>query len=290
VFARFLVTNEGPGVRTAAAVGHVILAGGEVVPFKWGRDEEDWRLGPDRRRLKIAKAVLELGGPAIVVSVDSEKRGVKLALEIARAGPVVATAPLAGAYWVDVLLPAPVQGRIWVRGMAAPRAVAGTAAVAHTWMERREADVIRRRTDLVARLGGTALFVSQLTPVEGGRRTTMVAGRGGHVLVRADDAQLDSGAATTRGDARYPVPAGFEVRSAALTAQVAVGRELLRWDPLEVLPQPFRFLLALRGRPQRVWADADVVLTMTLPDAGAVADAHGAGIVALSFAQPIAPP
>jgi hypothetical protein len=284
LFVRFLVTNDGPGVETAAAVGHVILPEGEVVVFKWGREQGRWTFGEDGR-LKIGKAVLVLGGPTVVVEVDSNKRGIKLGLEIARAGPPVATSALPGEYWVDVVMPAPAQARLWVRGMTEPRAVAGTGALTHTWMEQREGDLIRRRSDLFARVGDTSIYVSELARVAGPGRTTLVASEGGRILDRADDAALVFGPlATSPEDARYPVPARWQVRSAALEARVGVSHELLRWNPLEVLPQPFRFLLALRGQPQRVWADADVDLTRAPRDGGIAV--RGGGIVALTFTQP----
>src|SRR5512134_1797385 len=54
--ARFLITNEGPGAHTAAAVGHLVRDDGRVVPIKYGRTRDGWQLSPDRRRLKIASA------------------------------------------------------------------------------------------------------------------------------------------------------------------------------------------------------------------------------------------
>jgi len=150
-FARFLVTNQGPGEQTAAAVGHLVLAGGEVVPFKWGRRHDAWTLGPGGGSLKIAKAALVLDGPALVVEVDSAKRGIELRLEIARTAPLLATRPLATGYGLDVAMPAPAHGRIRTRGMDAPRAVVGTGAVTHTWTERPEGEVLRRRVELLAR-------------------------------------------------------------------------------------------------------------------------------------------
>ena len=83
-FARFLVTNEGPGSRTAVAVGHLIVPGGEVVPIKYGRLREKWTLSADRRRLNIASAVLDVNRPVSRIEVDSDKSGIKVHLELLR--------------------------------------------------------------------------------------------------------------------------------------------------------------------------------------------------------------
>jgi hypothetical protein len=57
-------------------------------------------------------------------------------------------------------------------------------------------------------------------------------------------------------------------------------------DPLDILPQPFRMLLALGGRPQRVWADAKVDLRVTPPGGGDPVRGSSSGIVIATFARP----
>jgi hypothetical protein len=282
LFARFLVTNEGPGVRTAAAVGHVVLPDATMVPFKWGRRSDAWTLGGGGGKLTIAKAVLDVDGPMVVVAVDSNKQGVKLRLEIERAGELVAMRPVPGEYGVDVAMPAPAHGRLWARGMSSPREVSGTGVVTHAWMERPEADLIRQRIETFARNDDIALYLSALTLADGRPRTTAVA-KGSGILVRTDDAAVDFARATPGGDPRYPVPARLNLRNGTLALSVDVRRELLRWDPLEIVPQPFRMLLALGGPPQRVWCDATVDVAVT---AGGPAPfrARTGGIVAATFA------
>ena len=288
LLARFLVTNQGPGVQTAAAVGHLILPGGSVVPFKWGRRRDSWTLGAEGRRLTIAKAGLDLGGPAVVLEVDSEKRGIKLRLEIERNAPLVTTRPESAGYSVDVAMPAPAHARVWVRGMDAARVVAGTAVLTHTWMERPEGELLRRRVELLSRDGDVALYLCDLTLANGERRSTVVANRAGRVLARADDVALDFGNTTTfGGDPRYPVASRWDVRSATVAAHVDVSQELLRWDPLEILPLVFRTLVALAGRPQRIWADATVDVTVAPPGEKTSLRAKGGGMIAVTYARPI---
>jgi len=287
-FARFLVTNQGPGEQTAAAVGHLVLAGGEVVPFKWGRRHDAWTLGPGGGSLKIAKAALVLDGPALVVEVDSAKRGIELRLEIARTAPLLATRPLATGYGLDVAMPAPAHGRIRTRGMDAPRAVVGTGAVTHTWMERPEGEVLRRRIDLLAREGEVALYLSALTLADGTRRGTALVSRAGGILAHVDDVTFRFGSATTAGgDPGYPIATAWETESSTLAARVSVGRELLRMDPLDILPQPFRMLLALDGRPQRVWAEATADLALKIAGKDDATHMIETGILAATFARPM---
>jgi hypothetical protein len=64
-------------------------------------------------------------------------------------------------------------------------------------------------------------------------------------------------------------------------------REYLRWDPLEILPQPFRLLLSLQGSPRRVWADADIELTRRNGDGmGEGSTVKGTGVGVVTFARP----
>jgi len=290
-FARFLVTNQGPGVQTAAAVGHLVLPGGEIVPFKWGRRRDAWRLGPEGRSLTIAKARLELDAPTVVISVESEKRGIKLRLEIARTAPLVTTTPLPDGYAVEVVMPSPARGRVWTRGMDAARDVTGTGALTHTWMERPEGDLVRRRVELLSREADAALYIFDLTLADGRHRSTVIASRAGRILARADDVTLSFGHTTTAdGDPRYPLATEWKAASTALAARVTVGRELLRMDPLDILPPPFRMLLALGGRPRRVWAEAEVDLRVTPPGGGDPERGSNSGIVVATFARPLEQP
>ena len=285
-FARFLVTNRGPGVGTAAAVGHLVLADGEILPFKWGRRSNAWTLGPEGRSLDIAKATLALDGPAVVVEIANAKHGIDVRLEIARSGPLVTTGALQDGYAVDVAMPAPAWGHIRTRGVDA-RSVVGTGAVTHTWMELPESDLIRRRLDLLTREGDVAMYLSDLTLADGTRRSTAVVSRADRVWVRTDDLTLHFGSGTTiGGDSRYPLTREWETASSTLAAHVAVVRELVRLDPLDIIPQPFRMLVALGGRPQLVWADAKADLRMAPEGRQSTVRAHGNGIVVAAFAQP----
>jgi hypothetical protein len=287
LLARVLVTNQGPGVQTAAVVGHLILPDGEVVLFKWGRTRDDWQLAAGGRRLTIAKTALDLGGPAVVFEVDSEKKGIQLRLEIAHPTPLVVTEAASDGYAVAIAMPAPAQARIRVRGMDAAREIPGMAALTHTWTERPEGELLRRRAEFLGRNGDVALYLLDLTLADGARLSTTLASRGGSVLARADDVVFDFAGPTPRSDARYPLAARWDARGGAVGVRVRVARELLRWDPLEILPQPFRTLVALWGRPRRVWADATADLSLIPSGERTHLRVRGEGVIAVTYARPL---
>jgi len=62
VTARFIITNEGPGERSAAAFGHVLRPGAEPVVFQNARREGKWRLASDGRRIEIGSSHLDFSG------------------------------------------------------------------------------------------------------------------------------------------------------------------------------------------------------------------------------------
>ena len=68
LYARILVTNEGPGEHTAAAAGHWIEADGHVTPFQNGRREGRWEASPGAQRIRIGSTVLDRREGAIASS------------------------------------------------------------------------------------------------------------------------------------------------------------------------------------------------------------------------------
>lgn len=282
VVARFLVTNQGPGTQTAAAVGHLVLANGDTRPFQWGRLRDDWTLDPDRGRLKIAKAELILRPPAIVVSVRSPKHGVEFRLEVDRPRAPIGIRSLSPAYPIDVALPARAHGQL------AGRSVRGIGVVTHTWVDAIEAEIVRRRVELFASgASGLGMYVVDLTLADGTRKSAAYVARGDGTSVAADPIALELGsAATSGGDPRYPLPAEWSGKAAGLLLQVNVGPELLRMNPLALLPQPFRLLLSLGARPQRLWANARVSVDFGEDGAGPANPTEIHGIATATFAQP----
>jgi hypothetical protein len=63
----------------------------------------------------------------------------------------------------------------------------------------------------------------------------------------------------------YPLPRRFTFSDGTNSGQITLKQEWLRFDPLAMIPQPFRWFIRMRTRPQEVWADA--VIGVTLPPA-----------------------
>lgn len=285
--ARFLVTNEGPGTRTAAAVGHLLLPDGTLLPIAYGRTREAWTLSADGRRLKIASAVLDLSHPVARVEVDSDRLGIKLGLDFEPAAAPVSINPLPGAYAIEALAPAAAHGTLWLRGMTAPVPLEGTLALTHTWMERSEVDLVQRRAELFGRSGDVGLYLADLTLTDGRRRGTLVVWRGGDVRLRSDDPQVVFGdTILAQGDPHYPVAQHWEACDGQTCVRARLQREWLRWDLLDSVPQPFRFLLSFKTQPQRVSADADFEITFADSKAPATLAVQGLGVGVVTFLRP----
>jgi len=289
--ARFLVTNEGPGTRTAAAVGHLLLPDGTLIPIAYGRTREAWTLSADGRRLKIASAVLDLSHPVARVEVDSDRLGIKLGLDFEPAAGPVSINPLPGAYAIAALAPAAARGTLWLRGMPAPVPLEGTLALSHTWMERSEVDLVQRRAELFGRSGDVGLYMADLTLTDGRRRSTLVVWRSASVQQRSDDSPVTFGdALLTPGDPRYPVAQHWDACGGQACVRAGLQREWLRWDLLDSVPQPFRFLLSFKTQPQRIWADADFEITLAGGKAPATPAVQGLGVGVVTFWRPLPAP
>ncbi len=80
VFARFSISNEGPGDDTGYAIGQVVFPDGTVVPFTNGRRKGRWQLSEDGLRMEIGSSVLDLRKPVRKLEVDKNTAGIKLFL------------------------------------------------------------------------------------------------------------------------------------------------------------------------------------------------------------------
>ena len=132
LFARFLITNAGPGDRTAIATWYLVDPDGMMVPFRNGRRESRWTLSPDGARLEIGSSVLDQRGSVHSLEYDSGKRGIKVHLQFT---------PTSSVAWtdtgrdrqvaIDLLgIGTPVVGSLWLRGMSEPLAVNGSISPA----------------------------------------------------------------------------------------------------------------------------------------------------------------
>src|SRR5262249_2293518 len=148
IFARVLVTNEGPGEGTAVAVGHLVRPDGETVEFRNGRLAGNWEMDPDGRKLKVGSTKLDLHAPARRRAPDTGGRGIDIRLRVEISGKGRAVGGERPDYKVDLLdLAAPAEATVQVAGMSAPLSLRGRATLTHTWTDRSEPELVQRRID-----------------------------------------------------------------------------------------------------------------------------------------------
>jgi hypothetical protein len=289
VFARFIITNRGPGTRTALAIGHLVQPDGTAVPFKNGRRWGRWKLGPDGLRVEIGSSLLDLRGPVRRFEVDKRKKGIQIRLDYPPGKPrTVRRGRGPGDYAIDLLeLAEPVEGSIWVAGMAEPLAVRGTIAVTHTWMGESEPDLALRRIDVLSLDRETGLFLTEVIAPGGARSKWLILREQSQFVFESGDFELwEESPASPGVDPDYPIPRALKLRGPEVEAEIRMGGVLAQHDPLEALPKPFRLLLSFGMRPRRAWTDA--LLEVRL-DAGADRPAlqvQGSGIASVTYLNP----
>jgi len=153
LFVRLGITNEGPGDRTAGALWYLVHPDGRVSEFRNGRAQSRWKLSPDHLRLDIASSSLDLHTPVRRLGIDSHTQGAKIDLWFPadEKPPRPATRPGAAFQIETVQIAAPIEGTIWVRGMAAPIAVRGTTFLIHGWSDDSIPTVVQRTSGSLAR-------------------------------------------------------------------------------------------------------------------------------------------
>lgn len=291
LFARFGITNEGPGERTAGALWYLVHPDGRVSEFRNGRAKSRWTLSPDRLYIDVASSTLDLHGPLRRLELDTTSQGGRINLRFPAADSAPSAAAVAaGKFHSDTLqTSAPVAGTIWERGMAAPVTVRGTTTLTHVWMDESLADVVQSHIEFVGEARDLTAYLSDFATPSGAHRRSLRVERGGAVVYQSADLELalepSAGAARDRG---YPMPARLLARDGGVSLEIGVERLLHRTNPLAAIPQPFRFLFSLKIDPRFVWADASFHLTL----AGADGEAHaveGRGILAVIFVNPAKP-
>jgi hypothetical protein len=286
LFVRFLVTNEGPGERTAACSGTFVFADGRVRPFHVARLSDRWSAGEDGLYLDVGSAELDLHAGSRAFSIDSRKRGIDLRLDLAPASePAWDARAQRPPPPFDLVQLSAAEGRLQLDEMPEPLALRGHAALTHAWTPQRESDLARRWLEVLAVAGDTLLYVAEIETPAGERWTWGTLRHEGRLLPLAAGATLAQGPPAAGADAAYPVPSSLELRAEGLRASLRGVRELARGNPLEPVPQPFRFVFGLRSRPQRSWSD--VSLRLELAGAGAAPMREGGGVLALWYLNPV---
>jgi hypothetical protein len=88
-----------------------------------------------------------------------------------------------------------------------------------------------------------------------------------------------------RGD--YPTWSELQISSSALEGSIQWRSTLAEINPLEAIPQPFRFLLSFKLRPHRVWARASFEVRLPAGQDTPETVLKGFGISTITFTNPL---
>jgi len=290
LFARFLITNEGPGDRTAIATWQLIDPNGKRTEFRNGRRKKRWTLSPDGDSIRIGSSVFDQSGSLHRLEYDSTKRGIRVAFQYSPRGSVGRANFAADRYPVDLLeLGTPLTGTIWLEGMSEPASVNGTVSITHSWMEKSEADLALRRIDFSSTGSGPYVYLSDRTGPSGKRERWLVVARDGELLFQTADFQLalSDPPRQKRGD--YPAPSELRISGPEIEGVISSDSTLAEIDPLAQIPQPFRFLLSFKLRPHRVWARASFEVRLLQGQDTPETVLKGFGITTITFTNPLPP-
>lgn len=263
VMARFQISNEGPGRHNAAATGQIVFPDGSHRPFHNGRQRGDWVLGTGSLSLDIGSSDFDLRAPLRRLDVDNKKRGIKIHLRLRADAPRERQPELLPGYAVDLIdLAAPIEGTLWVAGMAQPAQVAGIATLSHTTLERNEFELLQRRWEAFGRAGEQALWLLALRDGAGRTANWLRSERAGAPLLdsRAIDL-LPAGKAADWSRTEYPLAGEWTLAGASVRGRMGHRRVLHHGDPFRELPGLLRLLLSSRSRPWRIWTDSPIELS-----------------------------
>jgi phosphatidylglycerophosphate synthase len=280
LFARFMITNVGPGSGTAIAVGHVVRPDGSVHAFRNGRRSNRWKLSDDRLQLDVGSCELDLRGPSYHLDVHKDTLGIDLRFEPRGAAQ---PASLPAGYAVQLLdSAAPARGSLRLPGMTAPLEVAGRVGLVHTWMSRPEAELAERRIEFFS-LHKDGLYVLEVTPPTGpvSRFATVTGPSKWGFYPSISHASRLQGAPDD-----YRTPGVLELSGAALKGSIRLDRKILSHDFLSEIPQPFRFFVAMQMQPWRVWAEATFEGTLRANSELPPSQLDGSGITVVTFSAP----
>ena len=281
---RFLLTNAGPGDHNAVAIGHLIEEGRKPYRYENGRRRARWTLSADRLFFDIAASHLDLHRPTGELRITKDDIEIRLFFDFPESG-LAAPVPsdrLPSNYHVDVLaVAAATHGTIQAPWMSEPLATQGRTWLAHTWTPKEEAALLDRRVEIYAHENGTSFYGIQLHRRKNFDRGWILERSTGDTMIDSSinipARWTETNLTTSIGQERaYPLPYGFVLSGgASWPRQITLGQEWLRYDPLAVLPQPIRWFIRRRSRPQEMWADAQIGGTLSrapgtpsLPDSG----------------------
>lgn len=287
LYVRFLITNQGPGDRTALAFGHLLRPDGPPVEFRNGRRQGRWKLSDDRRRIDIGSSLLVLGESARHFEVDNDKRDVEIHLDFPADGTSRRAPAGAGGYHLDLLnLATPATARFQVDGMKEAEPLSGHVLLTHTWFERPEAELLLRRLDFASFDPEARLFLSERLAPDGKRWRWGVTTSGDAPLAVVAHLELEERGG--RGTS-HPVPDRLEVRGEGLSGVISLGETRLELNPLDALPGLLRMVYSFGGEPRQLWVDATAEMSLKSPAQKAALRWRTAGFANLVFLDSLPP-
>jgi len=289
LFVRFLISNEWPGDASAIAVGRFVAADGKIFEFHNGRLAGSWTLGEGGKWLKVGGSRLDLSGPDLLLDIDKKKTGVQIHLRM-RPGPRWSAGPELPETGVDVLaLGAPIEGTILFAGMAEPLSVRGHVGITHTWTDQRESERMLRRLDFFGRDGALVLYLGEALSPDGRRAQVVSVERDGERILNVTEVTVAHGdEKSSELGPGYPIPKQLTVTGPGVSGVIHLNRMLVRHEPFQDIPLPFRFLLSSAAHPQRVWMDSRFEVRIEQGPSSTL-QAQGNGIASVTFTNPLPP-
>jgi hypothetical protein len=130
--------------------------------------------------------------------------------------------------------------------------------------------------------------LSDLTTPSGERHRWLVVERDGVVIFRSTDFQLELGKPSKKATKEgYPTPSSLRITAPGVEGSIQAGSVLVAVDPLEDIPQPFRFLLSFKMRPHRVWEHASFELRLSTEPGDTETVLRGFGVTTITFLNPL---
>jgi hypothetical protein len=288
LFARFMITDLGPGSQNTVAIGHLILPNGTIHRFRNALPGGGGSLQSDGLKIDVANSHLDMSGPEYRLHID--KGNTQIDLRFAPRGhPATPAAAAPDGYHFEILdTAAPIAGTIWHRRkIPEPLEVSGRVAISHTWSENDERDVVLRRIEFFSLEDDGAIQLTAVTTPNGEQTRWLTVRDPDENFYQTSEFEIDLPELASNGDgACYPVPASLEIRGAGLEGRVKLERTFLEHDPLDALPLPVRLLVRVSMRPHRVWTAAPFEITLATAPGGPPRKFRGSGVAVVTYLNP----
>ena len=269
---RFLLTNAGPGDHTAVAVGHLTEPGRAPYRYENGRRRSRWTLSRDRLFFDIAASHLDMHRPEGELRISKQDVEIQLFFEFGSDAPALAVPRnrLPSGYRVEVLAAgAATRGTLRAPWMTRPIETTGRTWLVHTWTREAEAERVWRRVEIFGHDPETAIYGLQVEDSRGRDRAwMMIRSHAGKVIesgINIPARWLQTRRPRSGNDEDdYPLPGVLSFSGGNNAGRITLDPIWLRFDPLSVIPQPFRWFIRRSTQPQEVWADARIDVTLSI--------------------------